>query len=157
MFNKTILKISGSFLLLSIFNAIVIFYWLQRCHQTGSSFYCDAFAFGGLYLLLGIPALVLLGISLLLLITSRFYKKEVGVAFRVIFIILGLIIFGIPYLPVFLPSSQQKTYSDFNARMDQGRIQTEENKIQACLQYKVTMGQWREGQFMPTPPSGDCS
>lgn len=157
MFNKTILKFSGAFLVLSVFNAFVIFYWLQRCHQTGSSFYCDSFAFGGPYLILGIPALVLLGLSIILLITSRFYKKDVGAVFRTVFVILGLIIFALPYLPVFLPSSQPKTYSDFNARMEQGRIQTEQNKLEACAQYKITMSQWKEGQPMPVPPSRDCN
>ncbi|MDQ5950444.1 MAG: hypothetical protein QG585_386 [Patescibacteria group bacterium] len=157
MFNKTILKLSVIFLFLSLFDLLVIFYLLFRCQQTESFYYCDYFAFGAAYIFFGIPALILLGLALILLFISRFYKNTISLTIRIIFIVIGIIVFSAPYIPFLLPLSQIETYAEFNNRIEQARIKSENKKEKACLQYKITMSQQKEGQLtMPTPPSEDC-
>jgi len=157
MFNKTILKFSGVFLLLSILDVLFISYVWLRCLETRSGFYCDAFEFGGVFIIFGIPALILLGLSIALLITAYFYKKEISLMFKTIFIILGVVIFGGAYVPYFLPSSNAKSYSEYNARIEKVKIEREQKKKQDCDEYKIKMSQWKEGEPMWTPPSEDCN
>src|SRR3989338_8375932 len=81
----------------SVIDVLVILYWWMRCGQTQSAFYCDSFMFGGILLILGIPALILLGLSLIILAFSKWYKGNVSTVAKSMIIILGIIIFVAPF------------------------------------------------------------
>ncbi|HEY4475330.1 MAG TPA: hypothetical protein VJB92_01230 [Candidatus Paceibacterota bacterium] len=152
--NKTLLKLAGLIFLFSIIDGLVILYWLMRCYQTQSAFYCDAFAFAGILIILGIPALVLIGSSLILLAFSKWYKGNVSIVAKSIIIILGVILFVAPYTPLLLPSDQPKTYQGFQNLIEQGRVEQEREKERQCAEYRQKMSEYREGQPMPVPPRG---
>ena len=161
MWNKSLLKLGITFLLLSIFNILVIGYWWFRCFQTHSAFYCDAFAFGGILLALGIPALVLIGLSLILVIISRFYRKDIHKVFRSTLLILGTVVFVFPYciwlsILFFNPDSRPRTYSEFNAQMEQGRIDLEQKQQEKCAEIRLNISLRKEGEPMPVLPR-DCN
>mgnify|MGYP001557857964 FL=1 len=152
--NKTLLKLAGLLFCFSVIDVLVISYWWIRCGQTQSAFYCDSFAFVGILFILGIPALVLLGLALIVLAFSKWYKGNVSTVAKSIIVILGVIIFVAPYTPLLLPSEQPKTYHGFLNRMEQNKAKFEEQKEVQCTEYKQRMSEWREGQPMPVPPPG---
>jgi len=122
MWNKSLVKLGLTFLVLSLIDILVIGYWWFRCIQVHSSFYCDSFAFGGILMAFGIPALILLGLSLIFIIISRFYRKDTNLILYVIFIVLGVIIFAAPYCLWFCLLSTglcPDTYLEFNTQMEQ--------------------------------------
>ena len=61
---------------------------------------------------LGIPALILLGMSLVIWAFSKWYIGDVSAATKSIIVFLGIIIFLAPYTLRLLPSEQPKTYRD---------------------------------------------
>ena len=152
--NKTLLKLSGLFFCFSVIDVFVILYWWMRCGQTQSAFYCDKFAFGGILLVLGIPALVLLGLSLIVLAFSKWYKGNVSTPAKSIIIILGIIILVAPYTPLLLSNEQPRTYRDFQIQAEPRRMELEKEKEKQCIEYKQRMSEYREGQPMPIPPLG---
>lgn len=152
--NKTLLKLAGLLFCFSVIDAIVIFYWWMRCAQTQSAFYCDSFMFGGIILSLGIPALVLLGLSLVVLAFSKWYEGNISTVAKSVIVTLGVIIFVAPYTPFLLPSEQPRTYQGFQDRMEQVRLEQEKEKERQCTDYKQKMFEYREGQPMPIPPPG---
>lgn len=154
--NKTLLKLTGLFFSFSVIDVLVVSYWWLRCGQTQSSFYCDSFMFGGIFFILGIPGLILIGFALIILAFSKWYKGNVSNLAKALIIILGLIIFAGPYTPLLFPSDQPKTYRGFLDRMDQGRLELEKQKEQQCAEYRQRMSEYREGDPMPTPPSREC-
>ena len=152
--NKTLLKLAGLLFCFSVIDVLVISYWWIKCGQTQSAFYCNSFMFGGIFLILGIPALILFGLSLIVLAFSKWYKGNVSTVAKSIIVILGIIIFIAPYTPFLLPSEQPKTYQGFQNRMEQGRLEQEKEKERQCADYKQRMSEYREGQPMPVPPPG---
>ncbi|OHA39912.1 MAG: hypothetical protein A3G59_00585 [Candidatus Taylorbacteria bacterium RIFCSPLOWO2_12_FULL_47_20] len=152
--NKTLLKFTGLLFCFSVIDVLVILYWWMRCGQTQSAFYCDSFMFGGILLILGIPALILLGLSLIILAFSKWYKGNVSTVAKSMIIILGIIIFVAPFTPLLFSSEQPRTYRDFQIRMERGRMELEKEKKNKCIEYKQRISDYREGQPMPVPPPG---
>ncbi|MEK7610711.1 MAG: hypothetical protein AAB468_03140 [Patescibacteria group bacterium] len=152
--NKILLKITGLLFVFGAIDVLVILYWWLRCGQTQSAFYCDAFMFGGILLLLGIPALVLFGMSVIILAFSKWYKGNVSSIATWIIVILGIIIFVVPHTPLLLSSQQSKTYRGFLNQMEQNKAELERRKEAQCIEYKQRRSEWREGQPMPVPPFG---
>lgn len=155
--NKIILKLTGLLFVFGLVDILVILYWWLRCGQTQSAFYCDAFMFGGLFFVLGIPALILFGLSITALAFSKWYKGNVSSVAKWVVIILGIGIFVAPYTPLLFSSEQPKTYRGFLNRMEQNKMELESQKEAQCTEYKQRMSEWREGQPMLVPPSHDCN
>lgn len=149
--NKTLLKLAGVSVCFSVINVLVTVYWLARCGQTSSPFYCDAFEFGGLFFLLGIPALILFGIALGLLAFSRWYKGNVSVA---VITILMSFVFVAPYALFLFSDGHSKTYQSFQNKVQERNVELETEKEKECTVFKQKMSEYREGQPMPVPPPG---
>lgn len=153
--NKILLKLAGLLFIFCIIDILVILYWFLRCVQTQSAFYCDNFMFvTGILLSLGIPALVLLGLSLIILTFSKWYKGNVSTTAKSIIIILGVIIFVAPYTASLLfPTEGPKTYRDYQNRREQKIKELEKQKEEQCAEFKLKMSNWRPGPIPPpTPP-----
>ena len=155
--NKTLLKIASLFFFFGIVDVLVILYWWLRCGQTQSSFYCDSFAFGGIFLVLGIPGLILFGGSLIALVFSKFYKGNISRFLKFFLVILGIIIFVGPYSPYLFSSDNPKTYGEFLQKAEVRKLESQTKEEQKCVEYKKRMSQWNEGDPMPTPPSKNCN
>ena len=94
MWNKSLLKLGLTFLVLSLIYIPFIYgRTLVYLEVAGPD---SAFPVLGL-INLGTPALILLSISIILLITSRFYRKDISLMFKVIFLMLGVVIFALPF------------------------------------------------------------
>ena len=152
--NKTLLKFSGLLFCFGIVNVLYYNYQHIRCIQTQSSFYCDGFLMGALALQLVIPAFVLFTSSLIILIFSKWYKGNVSKISKTIIIVLAAIVFLTPYILIFYPHGQIRTYQEYQNRVEQIRIQAEKGNENQCIEYKQKMSEYREGQPMPTPPPG---
>jgi len=156
MFNKPLLRFAISLGLLGALDFLFVFYFWLRCVQTHSSFYCDAFAFGAILLIPGIPALILIALSIIFIIAAKLYKKEISSVTRGIFVILIVLLIGLHCVPFFMPSFQPRTYSEFLAQRGEYRLETIRIEQQKCEDYKLRTRQWKEGMPMPVPPSRDC-
>jgi len=160
MRNKTLLKISGLFLSLGIINGITILYWYLRCLQTRSPFYCEAFAFGGILIGWGIPALILLGLAIITFAFS-WYKGNVHSLIKIIIIALGVFIFIFPYFYyIFSPFNKNvdqrpKTYRGFQQMLEENRLNQEREQEDKCNELRQKVSEWRGGESMPTLPR-DC-
>lgn len=152
--NKTLLKLAGLLFCFSVIDVLFISYWWVRCVQTQSSFYCDSFMFGGIILSFGIPALVLLGLSLIVLAFSKWYIGNVSAVLTSVIVILGIIILIAPYSPLLLPGARSETYQEFQNRMEKRRLEQEKEKERQCADYKRRVSEHREGQPRPVPPPG---
>ncbi len=153
--NKFFLKLAGILFVFSLIDGIVYWYWLLKCNETGSPFYCDVFQMGGLFIVLGIPAFILLGMSIFTLIFSKLYKKDVYILVKLIIILIGIFIFVAPYILLFF-SDQSITYKDFQNMMEQTKKEQELFEIKECEKYYQKTSEWYEGQPMLTPPFNRC-
>lgn len=149
--NKIISKTPGLLIAFTTIDIFVILYWWSRCAQTQSAFYCEAFAFGGLLILLGIPVLVLFSLFALFLIISKWHNGGVSPITGWIIAILGVIVFASPYILFSLPSKQPKTYRGYLNQIEQS---SKEKKNAQCKEYEQRVSEYDEVQQIPVPPIG---
>src|SRR3989338_5072733 len=98
MWNKSLLKLGLTFLALSILiMGYKVFMMWNLCSTLGG---CDG-DFGRIMLIQGMPALMLLVYSLVLILTSRFYRKDISKRSWYILLIIGIMVFAFPYVFAF--------------------------------------------------------
>lgn len=162
--NKTLLKLAVLALCFSIIDWLVLVFLRMMCEQTQSPFYCTTVApavvptpFSEILFIISLPATALLGLSLIILVFSKWYKGNISVAVKSIIVIIALIIFVVPYGPFFsfylLPNEYPKTYQDFQNWIEQRKIEIEKEKEKRCGEYK----QKRISEPMQVPPFSECN
>ncbi len=141
MKNISLRKVSLLPLILSIAWLSFVGYYLVRCMTTGSTFYCDSFAFGAIFFIPGIPAVALLVLSIVGFIVAKYWKEKIGRLGSSLIIVLSLIIFSLPLMPLIFSNENRSGITTYKNWQEEKTLRKQRQR-DACLKYAQEFNSW---------------